>query len=210
MRQVGSKSSTREKILEAARQEFAQNGLAGARVDKIAADAGANKAMIYYHFHSKDALYQAVIEDHVSNIADFIEQNVVAETDAEAFFFNIAEFLSSLFEKRADFIPIMLREMAAGGGKVHQAIGRLMANKGIPGRAKSMIDYGKYQGRFRNVDSTQAMISFIGMNVFYLILAPAINSIWEVRDKTKFSKERPAAVADLFLNGLKANKTDEN
>ena len=202
--------STREKILESARREFAEKGLSGARIDKIAATASINKAMIYYHFHSKDELYQAVIEDHISGIADFIEQNVVAEADPEAFIFNIADFLSSLFRRRSDFIPIMLREMAAGGGRVQIAITRLIANKGIAGRLKNMIDYGKYQGRFRDIDSTQAIVSFIGMNIFYLLLAPAINSVWEVSDEAKFRQERPAAVADLFLNGLKANKTDES
>jgi len=165
--------------------------------------------MIYYHFHSKDNLYQAVIEDHIGNIANFIEQTVVAETDTEEFFLKVSEFLFSMFERRADFVPILLREIATGGGRIQAAMASLMANKGITSRLKSIIDYGKYRGRFRDIDSTQAMISFIGMNIFYLLLAPAINSIWEVTDEAKFRKERPAAVVDLFFNGLKASGTDE-
>ena len=52
----------RLRILEAAKQEFAAHGLAGARVDRIAAKAGANKRMLYYHVGKKDVLYLAVLE----------------------------------------------------------------------------------------------------------------------------------------------------
>ncbi len=51
---------TRARLLSAARHEFAAFGLAGARVDRIAADAGSNKAQIYYYFGSKDQLFDTV------------------------------------------------------------------------------------------------------------------------------------------------------
>jgi len=52
----------RLRILEAAKQEFATHGLAGARVDRIAAKAGANKRMLYYHVGNKEELYLTVLE----------------------------------------------------------------------------------------------------------------------------------------------------
>src|SRR5215470_5886548 len=52
----------RRRILEAAKQEFAAHGLAGARVDRIAAKADANKRMLYYHVGNKEDLYLAVLE----------------------------------------------------------------------------------------------------------------------------------------------------
>src|SRR5260370_17283970 len=52
----------RLRILEAAKQEFATHGLAGARVDRIAANAGANKRMLYYPVGKKDDLYLAVLQ----------------------------------------------------------------------------------------------------------------------------------------------------
>src|SRR5690349_19019436 len=54
--------ATRRKLLVAARREFAQSGLAGARVDEIAARAGVNKQLVYHYFGDKDALYLAVLE----------------------------------------------------------------------------------------------------------------------------------------------------
>src|ERR1700744_6767181 len=55
-------AATRKKLLTAARREFAQSGLAGARVDEIAARAGVNKQLVYHYFGDKDALYLAVLE----------------------------------------------------------------------------------------------------------------------------------------------------
>lgn len=51
---------TQQQILEAATAEFAQHGIAGARVDRIAEAAGGSKAMIYAYFGSKDGLFDAV------------------------------------------------------------------------------------------------------------------------------------------------------
>jgi AcrR family transcriptional regulator len=56
---------TRQAILDAARQEFAARGAAGARVDRIAQAAGTNKRMIYHYFGSKTGLYQALLVDRV-------------------------------------------------------------------------------------------------------------------------------------------------
>ena len=60
----GRSAETRAAILAAAEEEFARAGLAGARTDAIAAQAGVNKALLYYYFDSKEALYAAVVEDH--------------------------------------------------------------------------------------------------------------------------------------------------
>lgn len=53
---------TRADIIEAARIEFADKGLSGARVDEIAARTRTTKPTIYYHFGSKEGLYLAVLE----------------------------------------------------------------------------------------------------------------------------------------------------
>ena len=55
-------AATRRRLIDAARAEFAQYGIAGSRVDRIAANAGANKAQIYNYFGSKDQLFAAVWE----------------------------------------------------------------------------------------------------------------------------------------------------
>ena len=58
--------ASRRAILQAALIEFAQEGIAGARMDAIAAAAGVNKALLYYYFRDKEALYGAVLDDSSS------------------------------------------------------------------------------------------------------------------------------------------------
>jgi len=62
--------ATRQRLLEAATAEFAEHGIAGARVDRVAAAAGCNKALIYSYFGNKDQLFEAVF---ARNIAEFYE-----------------------------------------------------------------------------------------------------------------------------------------
>src|SRR5215510_6558284 len=54
---------TRRNILEVASEEFALNGLAGARIDEIAARTRASKRMIYYYFGDKEGLYLSALEN---------------------------------------------------------------------------------------------------------------------------------------------------
>jgi AcrR family transcriptional regulator len=58
-------SETKRRIFEAATTEFAEHGIAGARIDRIAAGAGANKQLIYAYFGSKRDLFEAVVSAHV-------------------------------------------------------------------------------------------------------------------------------------------------
>lgn len=57
---------TRAKILAAAVTEFAARGYAGARIDRIASRAGANKRMIYHHFGGKQAVFQAALAEQLT------------------------------------------------------------------------------------------------------------------------------------------------
>jgi AcrR family transcriptional regulator len=59
----GDAKATKQRLIAAATAEFAAHGLAGARVDRIAAAANANKAQIYHYFGDKDGLFDAVIEN---------------------------------------------------------------------------------------------------------------------------------------------------
>jgi AcrR family transcriptional regulator len=68
--------ATRQRLIDAATTEFARYGIAGSRVDRIAAHAQANKAQIYHYFGSKDRLFDAVWEAIVTRIADIAALDV--------------------------------------------------------------------------------------------------------------------------------------
>ena len=62
-----SAEQTKARILDAAFREFAEHGIAGARVDRIAKNAACNKNLIYVYFGSKEALFATVLERHLSD-----------------------------------------------------------------------------------------------------------------------------------------------
>ena len=66
--------SVRERILEAAAEEFGRAGFSGAKVDAIARRAGVNKAGLYYHVGNKEKLYEAVMLRLFGQVAGAVEQ----------------------------------------------------------------------------------------------------------------------------------------
>ncbi|PPJ33755.1 TetR/AcrR family transcriptional regulator [Nocardia nova] len=62
--------STRDRIVDAAKSEFARYGIAGARVDRIAKSAQTSKERIYAYFRSKENLYQVIAAEELAAIAE--------------------------------------------------------------------------------------------------------------------------------------------
>jgi AcrR family transcriptional regulator len=60
--------ATRQRLLDAAAEEFAAHGIAGARVDRISANAKANKAQLYAYFGDKDRLFETVFQSHADEL----------------------------------------------------------------------------------------------------------------------------------------------
>lgn len=71
-------AETRQRIYDAASAEFAAYGIAGARIDRIARAAGANKQLIYAYFGSKHELFKTVVAGHITR---FIEDVPFDPTD---------------------------------------------------------------------------------------------------------------------------------
>jgi AcrR family transcriptional regulator len=61
---------TRRRIFEAATAEFGTHGIAGARIDRIAATARANKQLIYAYFGNKRELFDSVVTEHLSHLLE--------------------------------------------------------------------------------------------------------------------------------------------
>src|SRR5512132_1142711 len=77
-----SPEQSRMLILEAAAKEFAAEGLAGARTDAIAKAAGVNKALLYYYYADKEALYGAVLQHVLGDLLEEILQILKSERSA--------------------------------------------------------------------------------------------------------------------------------
>jgi len=195
--------STRQKILRAARKAFADKGKAGARVDHIADQAGVNKAMIYYHFQSKDNLYMEVIRDfysHIKTIAyGHLDQSVSFETTLTL----LAENFARLFDRISEFKPIILRELANPNPVVLDEIAKIFHESGIIARLMARVVSAEEAGEIREIDIVQGIISFVTMNLGYVLMAPLMDRLANIHDSREFANERKRAVVDIFLYGLK-------
>ena len=73
---IKDSAQTKKRLLDAARAEFAEFGIAGARIDRIAAKATTNKQMIYAYFGNKDALFDTVFSAHVQESRERVDFDV--------------------------------------------------------------------------------------------------------------------------------------
>jgi TetR/AcrR family transcriptional regulator len=204
MRVSRNSVSSKEKILDAALDEFAEAGLAGARVDSIAARAGINKAMIYYHFDSKEALYDHILRTRLEAAVADLSVEVGESMTLEDVLRTIAGFHARGLKAETRVGRILLRELAAGGRHIQPILPGLPGKEKLRSRITGLIDEGMQAGKYRDVDIRQTVISFMGMSVFYLFLAPMVNRIWGIEDETEFIDQRIEAIVDLFMHGLEA------
>ena len=204
MRQNGELRGTKERIFDAALDEFADHGLAGARVDRIAHRAGINKAMIYYHFDSKEALYDHVLMAHMEGAITTLTTEITADLPLEEILRMIAEYHRRGFESAGKFSRIMLRELAAGSESIKRILPELAGKENLRRLIVRRIEEGKQQGKYRDIDIRQAMIAFVGMSLFYLMIAPMANQVWGIEDDSEFKNQRSDAIVDLFMRGLEA------
>jgi AcrR family transcriptional regulator len=106
---------TQQAILTAAEAEFASKGLAGARVDVIAEQAGANKRMLYYYFGSKDDLYLAVLERAYGKMREAERELNLTDLDPLDAIRRLVEFKFDYCQKNPTIIPLL------GGENMHGA-----------------------------------------------------------------------------------------
>ena len=142
--------STRDRLVAAAALEFAAHGFAGANVDRIARAARVNKAMIYYHFRSKAALYREILGDMFravcARVRGVAESAVTPEDKIRGFIRAIA----AEAQARPHFPPIWFREIAEGGSHLDDStLGDISA---IVGMLSAILREGVAAGRFEPVN----------------------------------------------------------
>jgi TetR/AcrR family transcriptional regulator len=140
---------SRERLLAAAASEFAARGFAGANVDRIARVARVNKAMIYYHFTSKAALYREIVGDMFHAVGARIRDVAASDASPEDKVTRFIETIATEAEARPHFPPIWFREIAEGG--THLDDKTLRAIAGIVQTLVTILELGTKSGRFRRV-----------------------------------------------------------
>ncbi len=159
-----------DRILAAAAAEFAARGFAGARVDRIARRARVNKAMIYYHFKGKEALYRALLRHVFARAAARLDAVAAGPGTPDEKMSRLIAAIAAFVDEYAFFPAIMLREIAEGGS--HLDPETLRALTALPIAVASVVREGTAQGAFRPMHPLFAYLSLIAPIVLFHAGAP--------------------------------------
>ncbi|MCA1734225.1 MAG: TetR/AcrR family transcriptional regulator [Acidobacteria bacterium] len=138
------------RILDAATEVFASQGLAGARMDEIAARAGVSKALIYYHVPDKESLYASVMKGTLDTARGALLEASAKGTDPEQRLTLVIRAIATLAETDPHFAPLMLREIATGGAGLPDEI--LAEMRKVFGVLAEILGAGIAGGSFRPID----------------------------------------------------------
>ena len=160
---------TRNRILDAAKAEFAKKGLGGARVDAIALRSKSNKRMIYHYFGGKEQLFTAVLEAAYSDIRSAEQKLHLGELEPEAAIVTLVEFTWDYYLRNPEFLTLVNSENLhkARHLKTSQVIHDVSGP--FVQMVKAILDRGVAKGVFRpNIDPVQLNITIAAIGYYYL------------------------------------------
>ena len=198
-------AATRMKLLTAARREFAQNGLAGARVDEIAARAGVNKQLVYHYFGDKDALYLDVLEWVYEEIRTQERKLNLEGLPPER---AIKKLIQSSFDHLAahpDFIVLLNDENRGGAGHVRNSRKLEAMHSPLVSMVSNILADGVRSGVFRKgIDAVHLYISIAGLSYFFFSNTPTLSAIFgKDLSSPAARRARRRHVVDLVMQSLR-------
>ena len=171
-----SPDRSRDRILQAAIHEFSEHGLAGARTSAIAAAAEVNKALLYYYFRDKEALYTAALQEVAGKVAgDAIATLELDCSPGERLLRFALQHFDRILSRRG-FQALMQQEMVRYH-QGHSSAMRVIAKSAFEpmwDRALALVQQGIDSGELCRVDPMQMMYAALGANVFYFLSAPMV------------------------------------
>jgi TetR/AcrR family transcriptional regulator len=200
----GEPEKTKAAILGAALEEFAREGVAGARTDEIARSAGVNKALLYYYFKDKDGLYAAVLEQIFAGL--LLQLSAVLDRDDLTPRQKMLLYIETHFDYlgRSPLFPrVLQREFMRTGRNASTLTGRIVERYARPLYAKllKLLEQGCEAGDFRACDPAQTLTSILAVIVFYFI---SITAPQLMGSGAPFSPERLAARRAAVLDFISA------
>jgi len=187
----GQPEESRAAILRAAVAEFAEYGIAGARTDRIAQAAGVNKALLYYYFKDKDALYEAVLDHVFSGMRERVLPVLQSDLEPRE---KLLEYVSQYFDYIAAnprFPRVVQSEWMRVGAHASPQMLRIAREYFAPIYAQmgKLLREGAEKGQLRRVNPMDFLPSLVGIVIFYFSTATAMKALLKV---DPLSKERIA------------------
>jgi len=188
-------------ILRAARDEFAEHGLGGARMERIAERAGLDKRLIYYYFDNKDRLFAAVLEQTYLDIREAEKQlhlNDLAPAEAVR---KLTEFTWHYYLAHPEFLTLLNSANLHRARHLEGSARAREMNTPLIQTLGGILERGRADGSFRGgVDPMQLYISIAGLCYFYLGNNHTLSAIFGRNLMSpKARSERLSHVCDVIL-----------
>lgn len=193
-------------ILKAAAEEFARSGLGGARVERIAAEAGVNVRMLYYYFGSKDDLFLAVLERAYETIRDAELGLELDQVDPEEAVRRLVRFTWQFHFRHPEFITLLNSENLHQGRHINRSRRAAELQPPLLQMIGRLLERGASAGTFRRgVDPMQLYITIAALGYFYISNRYTLGAIFS-RDMTTAESrdERLAHMIEVVLGYLRS------
>jgi TetR/AcrR family transcriptional regulator len=196
--------SSRESILRAAIREFAREGVAGARTEAIAAAAGVNKALLYYYFKDKEALYDAVLDHVFSGVLHAVRHALSQPLPPRE---RIILYIKAHFDYIAANPPyhriVNAEFLRAGRDSSRMARVAHQYFRPIFTSLSALLREGAESGDFHSVNPVHFVPSMISVIAFYFTTAPVMKLLTDFDPLSpERLTERRAAVIDFISSAL--------
>jgi TetR/AcrR family transcriptional regulator len=202
---VRDAAATRESLVRAAVQEFSRLGFAGARIDEVAAVAGANKQLVYHYFGNKEGLYLVALESVYAEIREKEQSLRLMELPPLEAMARLIGFSFDYLAEHPEFIALLVDENRQAGTHVRQS----RELKGMHSPFIEMLDTtlqaGIGQGVFRkDVDAVNLYISVAGVSWFFFSNNHTLSVIFDRKLDSRASlAQRRRHVIEFCLNALR-------
>lgn len=161
--------ATKARILSAAKQEFADFGLGGARVDVIAEKAKANKRMIYHYFGSKEALFQTVLEHAYVDIRSAEQALALDHLSAAEALEKLVVFTWEYYLANPEFLTLVNSENLHKGRHLKNSKVISDVSRKFVTMVGDLLKRGEAEGVFRKgIDPVQLNLTIAAIGYYYL------------------------------------------
>ena len=188
-------------ILAAARDEFAEFGLGGARMDRIAERAGLNKRLIYYYFEDKEKLFQAVLEQAYRHIREAERALHLLDLKPADAIRRLIEFTWNYYLDHPEFLTLLNSANLHKARHLDESQRVRELNSPLVATLGEVLERGRKDGSFRGgIDPVQLYVSIAGLSYFYLSNNHTLSAIFG-RDlmTAKARNERLSHMCDVIL-----------
>ena len=205
-----SSDSTKEKIIHAAKLVFIRKGMDGARMQEIADEAGINKALLHYYFHSKQELFNEVFYGILSNLIP----GLISIFKKEIPFIDKIELIVAQYDSFMLMNPFLPQFVIREINRDPEQLSRFMTDQGLDfGRVEEMIKIEAEAGYIRPITFQHLFVSVIGMIVMPYVGRPLFQRKLFNNDSEKyeqFLKERRAVVTMFVRQALVCGQSGNN